>query len=99
MNTNKATHFYFHFTSAIGEELSFEDVNASIADDSKEIGSVNTGKNMTGYYRSDKSYSSQAPDSPGGSIGSSSNVSRGSDTGRSTKSMISMRSQKERPMP
>lgn len=94
-----SSYTYRNAKISIGEELSFEDVNTSIADDSKEIGSVNTGKNMTGYYRSDKSYSSQAPDSPGGSIGSSSNVSRGSDTARSTKSMISMRSQKERPMP
>ena len=73
------------FISAIGEELTFEDVNTS------------SGGEKLGSVRSDKSYVS--PGSPNGSIGSSSVVSRGSDTGRSVKSSRSLRSLKERPPP
>lgn len=92
---------------AIGEELIFEDANTSSLDGkdndamilSKSYHAERTGS-MSSYYRSDKSYTSQvAPDSPGGSIGSSSNVSRGSEAGRSTKSLMSIRSQKDRSIP
>lgn len=83
----------------IGEEITFEDVNISSADGSKDTGPNNKLGLLSSFNRSDKSYYSQAPDSPCGSIGSSSNVSRGSDTARSTKSLMSLRSQKERPMP
>ena len=50
---------------------------------------------IASYSRSERSFHSQAPGSPGGSIGSSSVVSRGSDTGRSIKSSKSLRSSKE----
>jgi len=88
----------------IGEELTFEDVNTSSIDDMKDSGGhANELRHPTGEklglfpnYRSDRSYLSQAPGSPGGSIGSSSVVSRGSDAGRSIKSTRSLRSLKER---
>lgn len=97
--TNKGTHICPLHTLAIGEEITFEDVNSSTADASKDTGPNNKLGVFSSFNHSDKSYYSQAPDSPGGSIGSSSNVSRGSDTARSTKSLMSLRSQKERPMP
>jgi len=89
--------FLKHFTSAIGEELTFEDVDVmSIDSSTRDVGPVYRLGSISSMNRSDKSYSSQAPDSPGGSIGSNSNMSRGSDTGRSTKTLTSARSQKER---
>jgi hypothetical protein len=97
--TNNGTYICPHYTSVIGEEITFEDVNISSADGSKDTGPNNKLGLLSSFNRSDKSYYSQAPDSPCGSIGSSSNVSRGSDTARSTKSLMSLRSQKERPMP
>ena len=117
----------FHLTatfspiSAIGEELTFEDVN--ISGFGSEDGGFGDGKyshvmrypgTMSGerlglipsLSRSDRSQShsqqsshGQPPLSPGGSIGSSSAHSRGSDTGRSVRSGISARSLKELKQP
>ncbi len=87
----------------IGEELLFEDTTVDAI--SREMtmnvdrtqGYVDKVRVGSTYTRSDKSYTSQAPDSPGGSIGSI--ASRGSDAARSIKSLTSLRSQKERMMP
>jgi len=85
----------------IGEELTFEDVNISGIGTNDGFGSdgryshvmrqTSTGGERLGLIpslsRSDRSQpSTQAPGSPGGSIGSCSVVSRGSDAGRSVKS-------------
>jgi hypothetical protein len=79
----------------IGEEVTFEDVDTlNNFDGSKDTVPVIPAKKLPSYLPSDRSYISQAPDSPGGSIGSNSNVSRGSDAARSTKSLMSLRSQK-----
>lgn len=85
----------------IGEELIFEDGSFD-GKDGASIGvekshAVERFRSMSTYARSDKSYTSQAPDSPGGSIGSV--ASRGSADARSTKSLTSIRSQKERLIP
>eukprot|EP00535_Pseudo-nitzschia_heimii_P008056 CAMPEP_0197181318 /NCGR_PEP_ID=MMETSP1423-20130617/5641_1 /TAXON_ID=476441 /ORGANISM="Pseudo-nitzschia heimii, Strain UNC1101" /LENGTH=3706 /DNA_ID=CAMNT_0042631551 /DNA_START=249 /DNA_END=11369 /DNA_ORIENTATION=- len=85
----------------MGEEFTFEDANPSGNDSSREPATPLPSKfdrhtSLSSYGRSDKSYiSHQSPDSPGGSIGSNSNVSRGSDANRS---LMSARSQKERSM-
>jgi hypothetical protein len=99
---------------AIGEELTFEDINlSSIGNEEGVFGSdgrysgimrfsAPTGAEKLGLIpsasRSDRSLSHpsvQAPTSPGGSVGSSSIISRGSDTGRSTRSTTSGRSLSE----
>ena len=90
--------------AAMAEEFTFEDVQASGTDGSKEPATPIPSKfervtSLSSYVRSDKSVYSQGPDSPGGSVGSSSNISRTSDAGRSTKSLMSLRSQKERSVP
>eukprot|EP00536_Pseudo-nitzschia_multiseries_P017308 jgi/Psemu1/248066/estExt_Genewise1.C_14790007 len=97
-----SAYIYRQVKIPIGEELSFDDIDAF-----KNVGSLNAPKYptveklgpATPFHRSDKSYSSQAPDSPNGSTGSVSVVSKGSDAGRSVKSSRSVRSQKERSMP
>jgi len=86
----------------IGEELTFDDVDKSKNDASSNAPKHPTGEKpgaIASFHRTDKSYSSQAPDSPNGSIGSGSVVSRGSDTGRSVKSSRSLRSLKGRSIP
>mmetsp|Transcript_26011 Transcript_26011/g.53441 ORF Transcript_26011/g.53441 Transcript_26011/m.53441 type:complete len:126 (-) Transcript_26011:337-714(-) len=91
----------------IGDELIFEDAQTSSSDGLKDAGFSSNAKHNTGeklgsissLHRSDESYNSRAPDSPSGSTGSSSVVSRGSDTARSIKSLMSLRSQKERQIP
>ena len=100
--------------AAIGEELTFEDVNISsyFADDGGFSDGRTSHVNMysasiagerlgliPSLSRSDRSHSQQsavqAPLSPGGSVGSSSVASRGSDNGRSVKSGFSARSLKQ----
>ncbi|VEU36301.1 unnamed protein product [Pseudo-nitzschia multistriata] len=86
----------------IGEELTFDDVETEKNRGSNPMSKYPTGDKpgsiSGGFHRSDKSCSSQAPDSPNGSTGSNSVVSRVSDA-RSVTSSRSMRSHKERPMP
>ena len=82
-------------------------MNTSTNDGFKDGGPSSTMRYPTGEklgslpsFRSDRSYdASQAPGSPSGSIESSSVISRGSDTGRSVRSSMSLRSQKDRPTP
>ena len=79
--------------TAIGEEVAFEDKPPVVSDRSSSVGPSGSGKSKASVDGGATMLNNKANSSPGGSLGSSSAVSRGSEAARSVKSLRSLKSQ------